>query len=453
MILEKITSEGLAHHSYIIGSDSEAAIIDPRRDIDVYLDFLRRENLSLKYVFETHKNEDYLIGSLDLARMTGAEIWHGARHAFAYGKGVTDGARFSIGSLELTARETPGHTVESLSFVLRDTTVSEEPMAVFTGDALFAGDVGRTDFYPDRMEEMAGALYDSLMEKILPLGDAVVVYPAHGEGSPCGEAISDHEITSIGYERRTNPMLQKKREEFVRFKVKEHHYFPPYFDRMGEGNTRGSPSLLQIPVLRPLSVHEILDRQKKGAQVVDIRGPTNFGGGFIKDSLSLWREGIPYFIGWMLNYEDPIILVDDFNVSLDDVTRFFVREGYDNLLGYLKGGFASWSKSGNEIQLLPQWTPTMLQKQLGRHPYILDVRDIADRESQGRIPGSHHRYIGELPAHLDEIPHGQCIVTYCDVGFKGNMAASVLMRQGYSPLANLTGGFTGWKNAGMPVEI
>jgi hydroxyacylglutathione hydrolase len=452
MILEKITSEGLAHHSYILGSDSEAVIIDPRRDIDIYLDFLRRKNLSLKYVFETHRNEDYVIGSPDLSRMTGAEICHGADEEIAYGRGVREGEIFSFGSLELEVRETPGHTVGSISLVMRDPTVSGNPLAIFSGDTLFSGDVGRTDFYPDRMEEMAAALYDSIWNKIMVLGDGVVVYPAHGEGSPCGESISDHEITTVGYEKKTNFLLQKERAEFVRYKVQEHHYFPPYFDRMSEINTHGAPPMLQIPVLMPLSVPEFRTWQEKGAQIVDIRGPTNFGGGYIKESLNIWREGVPYFIGWMLNYEDPIILVDDFNLALDEVTQVFIREGYDNLIGYLAGGFISWSRSGEEVQIIPQWTPRMLQEQMNKKPFILDVRDIADRKSLGHIPGSCHQYIGELPAHMDEVPKDRQVVTYCDVGFKGNMAASLLVRQGYAQVANLTGGFTGWKNGGFPFE-
>ncbi|MDD1678373.1 MAG: MBL fold metallo-hydrolase [Methanomicrobiales archaeon] len=452
MILKKITSEGLSHHSYVIGSESEVAIIDPRRDIDCYLDLLRTENLTLKYIFETHKNEDYVIGSLDLARITGAEICHGANYGFDYGKGVADEEVFSVGSLELEIRETPGHTVESISLVLRDRSVSDAPMAIFTGDALFAGDVGRTDFYPERMEEMAAALYDSLWNIIMALGDGVVVYPAHGEGSPCGEAISDHLITTVGYERRTNPLLQKGREEFIRYKVKEHHYFPPYFNRMGDLNTHGAASLPQLPVLVPLSVMEVGAYRDKGAQIVDIRGPTNFGGGFIEGSLSIWREGLPYFIGWMLNYEDPIVLVDDFNLRIDEVTRTFVREGFDNVTGYLSGGFASWSKSGKDIRIIPQWTPRMLYEQREQRPFILDVRDIADRASQGYVPDSVHRYIGELPAYLGEVPRDRMVVTYCDAGFKGNMAATILAKYGYLRLANLTGGFAGWKNSGFPIE-
>jgi hydroxyacylglutathione hydrolase len=221
---------------------------------------------------------------------------------------------------------------------------------------------------------------------------------------------------------------------------------------MGEMNTRGSSSMPQVPVLTPLTVSEFHSWQEKGAQVVDIRGPTNFGGGYIAGSLSIWREGVPYFIGWMLNYEDPIILVDDFNLGLGDVTRVFLREGYDNIMGYLKGGFASWSKSGREIQIIPQWTPSMLQERMGKNPFILDVRDIKDRTSLGHIPGSHHWYIGELPAHLDEVPRDRLVVTYCDAGFKGNMAASLLTQKGYAFVANLTGGFTGWNNGGFSVE-
>jgi hydroxyacylglutathione hydrolase len=452
MILEKLTSEGLSHHSYLIGSGSEAVIIDPRRDIDWYLNFLRIHNLSLTCIFETHRNEDYVIGSLDLARITGAEICHGSRYEFGYGRGVKDGEVFPVGSLELEVRETPGHTVESISLILRDRSVSGDPLAVFTGDVLFAGEVGRTDFYPDRMEEMAGALYASLWDKILGLGDGVVVYPAHGEGSPCGEAISDHVITTVGYERRTNPLLQKKREEFIRYKVEEHHYLPPYFKRMEELNTRGAPPMPQVPVLSSLSVDEVRSYREKGAQIVDIRGPTSFGGGCIGGSLSIWRDGIPFFIGWMLNYEDPIILIDDFNLSLDEVTRWFIREGYDNVLGYLQGGFPSWGKSGEEMMIIPQWTPRMLQERMDKEPFIIDVRAVEDRKSLGYIPGSHHWYVGEFPSHLHEVPRDGLVVTYCDAGFKGNMAASLLAKHGYPRVANISGGFTAWKNSMLPVE-
>ena len=232
MILEKILSEGLAHRSYFIGSDSQVAIIDPRRDIDIYLDLIQERNLSLSYIFETHRNEDYLVGSLDLARMTGAEICHGSQGDFAYGRGVKEGDRFPLGSLEIEVRETPGHTKESISLVVRDRSISDDALLIFTGDALFAGDVGRTDFYPDQMEEMAGTLYDSIWNRILILGDWVAVYPAHGEGSACGEAISDLEITTTGYERKNNPLLQMNKETFVRYKVREHHYYPPYFHQM-----------------------------------------------------------------------------------------------------------------------------------------------------------------------------------------------------------------------------
>jgi hydroxyacylglutathione hydrolase len=451
MIFEKIVSEGLAHNSYLIGSGSVAAIIDPRRDIDVYLNRLRKKNLLLKYIFETHRNEDYLVGSLDLARMTGAEIYHGTRYKFGYGKGVKEGVTFALGTLEIEIRETPGHTEESISLVVRESTMPDDALLVFTGDALFAGDVGRTDFYPDRMDQMAGALYDSIWEKILTLGDGVAVFPAHGEGSVCGEAISDRDITTTGYERKTNPLLRMNREEFVQYKVKEHHYYPPYFHRMEVANTNGAPSLLQVPVLTPISVQEIRSYREKGAQLVDIRAPTCFGGGYIQGSVSIWREGLPSFIGWMLDDKNPIILIDDFNLKLEQVIRMFLREGYDNLIGYLQGGFSAWNKAGEEMGVIPQWTPRKLAERMQDSLFILDVRNVVDREEAGHIPGSRHRYIGELRENLHEVPKDRQIVTYCDGGFKGNMAATILHNQGFS-VANLSGGIAGWKNQKLPLE-
>jgi hydroxyacylglutathione hydrolase len=241
MIFEKVVSAGLAHNSYMAGSGGEAAVIDPRRDIGIYLDIARRNDLRITHVFETHRNEDYLIGSLELARVTGCEIHHGAKMDFMYGRPVREGDSFQVGSLDLRILETPGHTEESISIVLSDTEVSGTPLMVFTGDALFAGEVGRTDFYPDRKEEVAGELHDSLHRKILPLGDRVIVCPAHGGGSVCGADISDLPWTTIGYEKETNPMLLLDRDSFIRKKLAEWHHYPAYFSRMEVQNRAGPP--------------------------------------------------------------------------------------------------------------------------------------------------------------------------------------------------------------------
>ena len=456
MLFSKIISEGLAHNSYIVGLGGKAAVVDPRRDCDIYLELAGAHDMKIAFIFETHRNEDYAIGSCELADLTDSEILHGSRLDFKYGTPVMDGDKFVIGGLEIEVIETPGHTDESISLVLRDKTVSDNPYMVFTGDALFAGDVGRTDLLGvGRRCQTSEALYDSIFEKILPLGDGVIVCPAHGAGSVCGMDISDHELTTIGYEKETNSLLKMDRAAFSDFKTREHHYIPPYFRKMEELNHSGSPLIHRVPSLTPFRNHEVNLLKKEQAQLLDIRAPTSYGAGHIPGSICIWREGLASFIGWFLNYEDPIILVDDFNLEMDPVIRQFVRMGYDNLAGYLAGGFPAWFKGAEEIRQIESLSVQQLHERLRTSsPYLLDVRDINNWNEVGHIPGAHQCYIGELSGHMSDIPVDKDapVIVYCDAGYKGCLGASILKNAGYSNVANLLGGMTAWVNAGYPVE-
>ncbi len=387
MFFETIRSEGLAHQSYLFGSDGVAAVIDPRRDCGVYLERAAAHEAAITHIFETHRNEDYLVGSPELARRTGAPVHHGARLDFAYGSPARHGDRFELGPLTVAALETPGHTAESLSYVLYD---EGEPYMVFTGDALFAGSVGRVDLMSDDRDANAAALYDSLHEQLLSLPDGTVVCPAHGAGSVCGVGIRDLPVSTIGHERATNPNLAMDRETFIAGKAGELTYRPPYFRRMEELNRSGPPEPPERWLLRPLDPSELA-----GMQVVDIRSPTAFGAGHVPGSLSIWREGLTAFMGWVLDYDRPIAIVDDFDLDLDRVAAHFVRLGYDNLAGYLGGGFESWFRSGRPVGRFPVWTVRDLREHLGEVT-VLDVRDGNHRAEQGAIPGSAHIYVGEL---------------------------------------------------------
>lgn len=453
MLFEKIKSDILAHNSYLIGSGGEAAIIDPRRDCLIYTTIAEHENMRITKIFETHKNEDYVAGSRELARPTGAEIFHGAREEFGFGTPVREGETFRVGSLELEVLETPGHTMESISLLLRDRSVSDDPLMVFTGDALFAGDVGRTDLAgEDLRREMSEMLYASLHEKLLPLPDGVIVCPAHGAGSVCGGNIGDREYTTIGFEAATNRLLSLERETFVEEKVSERHYEPAYFEMMRKLNREGPPLIYNLPYLRAYSareLHSLLDRK---AQIVDIRSPTSFAGGHIPGTINIWRRGLPLYMGYYLNYEDPIVLVDDFNLDMDHVVRHFVRLGYDNIAGYLAGGFAAWFKQGEEIERTGTWSPSDLAEHLDDPSvWVLDVRNVNHREEDGHIAGSHHIYVGHLEEHLAEIPEEKQIVVHCDVGFKGSLAASILEMHGFRHVVNLLGGTIGWEAANYPL--
>ena len=455
MLLERIVAEGLAHNSYLIGSGGEGAVIDPRRDCGIYIDIAQQNHLVIRHIFETHRNEDYVVGSLELSRLCGAAVWHGTHMPFLYGKPVRAGDKFTLGSLEITVLETPGHTEESISLVVRDRDVADEPYLVFCGDTLFAGDIARTDFYgPDRKSEMAAKIFDSIAGKILSLGDGVIVCPAHGAGSICGGDIADHPFTTVGYERQTNPWILMGREAFIGQRVTESPYLPPYFRRMEQYNRDGAPLLPCNPFLKFLSVAEVNECRKTGCQIVDIRSPTSFGGGHIPGSLSIWREGLASFMGWFLDYEKPVILVDDFNLDLDRVARHFIRLGYDNLAGVLAGGFSAWTKAAGEIASIQTCSARQLKERLEKEsPFLLDVRDIRHWRSLGHIRNAHHVYVGELPQHLAEIPKNGPVVVYCDAGFKGSLAASVLARDNYRSVTNLLGGMTAWIQAGFRTDF
>jgi hydroxyacylglutathione hydrolase len=456
MILRQVTSVGLAHHSYYIGSGRAAAVIDPRRDCDVYLDIARESGQKITCIFETHRNEDYVTGSKELSGRTGAPIYHGPVTAFSYGARVLEGMKFMVEDLEISVLETPGHTADSISLPVRDRKVSGDPYLVFTGDALFSGDVGRTDLLGQgRGEEAAGMLYDSIWNRILPLGDDVLLYPAHGAGSVCGGDIVDHPLTTIGYEKKTNPLLRKDRRTFIDYKMGEHLYVPPYFRKMETVNLEGPPLIGQLPDLVPCTNRQVKEQIGKGAQLLDIRAPGSFGSGYIPGSLSIWRDGLSAFTGWFLNYEVPIILVDDFNLSLDPVVRQFVRLGYDNLKGYVAGGFPAWYKGGERFDRHRVWSVYDLHSALespAGELYLLDVRDVHNRQKAGHIAGDHHIYVGELPNRVTGVPRNAEIVVYCDAGYKGCLAASYLSMNGYTRVTNILGGMTGWSAAGLPVE-
>ncbi|MEX0758212.1 MAG: MBL fold metallo-hydrolase, partial [Tistlia sp.] len=248
MFVEKIKTEGLAHLSYVIGDGGEAAVVDPRRDCELYVELAHARGCRIAHVFETHRNEDLVSGAPILAAMTGAEVHHGPNpeRPVVYADTVREGRRFTFGKLELAVLETPGHTDDSLSFALYDADFGSEPVGVFTGDALFIGDVGRTDFYPDRAAEVAGLLFDSL-RKLEALGDQAILYPAHGAGSVCGDAMADREFSTIGYERRNNPMFAlQDRDAFVEKKLNEHHYQPPYFRLMERLNMEGGEAVRRV---------------------------------------------------------------------------------------------------------------------------------------------------------------------------------------------------------------
>ncbi len=449
MIIEKVKSEGLAQISYLIGSENEAVVIDPRRDCHTYIDIAQREGMKIENIFETHRNEDYVIGSLELAHLTGAKIHHGPGLAFKYGETLRDGQDFSLGKVRLTAIHTPGHTDESMSYVLNDIDSGNKPTVAFTGDALFVGDVGRVDFYgPDEAPRMAENLYNSIFNKLLPLGDGVILCPAHGAGSVCGGAISEREESTLGLERILNPILHKNKEEFIDFKVSEHHETPPYFKRMEQYNLNGPPLLGHLPNPEPLSPKELEKKMKLGAVIVDTRTPPAFGGAHIAGSHSIRLNRLPLYAGWVLPYDKSIILVLEDNGDLEKAVRYLIRLGYDRIDGYLRDGIDAWYKEGLPTKQLGIFTIQELKKRLDRgdNLFVLDVREKS-KWDKGHIKGARHIYAGHVEQHLEEIPTDRPIVVACNTGNHASLVASILHREGYEEVYNLLGGMVAWQKA------
>ena len=465
MLFRRFESEGLAHYSYLIGDRNRAVVIDPRRDCDVYVQAAAEEGLPITHILETHRNEDYVTGSVELASRTGATILRSAHSPLAYGYGelIHDGERLEIGRLTLKALHTPGHTPGHMSYLLYDS--SGAPWIVFTGDTLFAGEVGRTDFMgEDKLAEMTGLLYDSLFNKLLPLGDGVIVCPAHGAGSVCGSGIADRTWTTIGLERKHNPRLRyTDKAEFVK-QVGQMLPYAPYFGTVEKLNLEGAPVLGALPVPTPLSAKAFAERASGWAAtgpgrksptptVVDTRMLLSFGAAHVPGSIALWEKELPSYAGWFLTYDKPILLVGETN-DVSTVTTTLIRMGYDQIAGFLAGGMLAWHRAGLESQSVHMVTVQELCHQLdaGRDPWILDVRSEGE-VAQNEIPGAHHIHIKQLPEHLDEVPQDQPVHVFCGSGVRSMIGASLLRRAGWQDVTVVLGGLSGWNSVSCPLPL
>lgn len=455
MIFERIKSEGIAHNSYFIGSGSDAAVIDPRRDCQIYIELAQQRGLQIKYIFETHRNEDYVVGSIELNNLTGAEIYHGPGLDWKYGNTLRDGQEFPIGNLRLIAIHTPGHTDESMSYALADLSSGKATVMVFSGDTLFVDDVGRTDLYgAEETARLAGNLYDSIFNKILPLGDGVVLCPGHGAGSVCGRKISDRDESTVGIERIQNPILKlKNKDDFIKYKVTEHQERPHYFRKMEKYNLEGPPLLKCLPLPSPLTPAEFRSEMEEGAVVVDTSQPATFGGAHIKGSYSIWLEGLPAFAGWLLSYDKPILLVLEDQSHLERAVRYLIRLGYDRISGYLKGGIEGWYNAGFPMERLQLLSVHELKAKIdhGEKLTVLDDRGY-DEWNEGHIKGAQHIYVGHLRDRMMDIPKDKPVAVICNVGHRAGLGASILLRGGCREVYSVLGSMTAWRATGYPVS-
>ena len=448
MIFRRIKSRGISHNSYFLANGGEAIVIDPRRDVDVYLELAREHGARIRTILETHRNEDYAIGSTALQAATDAEILHSGATEFAYGTAVGEGDTCGAGKLELRVLETPGHTLDSLTFVLRDRRSGPEPLMAFTGDTLFVGDTGRVDLLgPDMSGELANRLHASLFEQILPLGEGVLLCPAHGGGSVCGGAILDRDESSLGYELLTSSKLTRDREAFVEAKLREQHVKAPYFARMEEWNQQGNaPIHPRVPNPDPLRVGELAELLEDGVTLVDARMPQAFAGGHIPGSVNIWAKGLAAYMGWIVPVGGRYALILPEAEEVGSVMRTLLRIGYDECVGYLRGGFESWQDEGRPLGRHGTIDTRRLRERLGSGPdapFILDVRK-PDEWEQGAIDGAEHIFLGHLEDRLGDLPRDRDIVTVCSVGHRGGVAASLLAKHGFDRANNYLGGFTAW---------
>ena len=447
----------LAQASYMIGSEGEAAVVDPRRDVEEYLEAAKENGLTIRHVIETHLHADFVSGHRELAERTGAAIHIGARAGVKFPHvAVREGDEIRMGPVVLRFLETPGHTPESVSILVVDRAVSEEPQAVLTGDTLFIGDVGRPDLLGAKMsaQELAGMLYDSLHGKLLKLPDAVTVWPGHGAGSLCGRNISSETSSTIGQQRRFNYALQPMpKEDFVRIMTTDLPEAPAYFGRDVEANRGGAPSLANLEAPLPLSPAELEKRHRSGAVVLDTRPSAQFGTGHVPGSVHIGLGG--QFASWagaLLPAASPIVLVTDDEEQVAEARTRLARVGIEAVTGFLGGGVAAWDASGRPLRRTEQVSVDELSSRIGegKAGQVLDVRRPAEWRA-GHIPSAIHVPLDALASRADEkLDRGKPVHIICNSGYRSSTASSLLEQKGFVRPINVVGGMTAWLAAQLP---
>jgi hydroxyacylglutathione hydrolase len=446
----------LAHASYLIGDPKTrlAAVVDPQRDVDQYIQEASKRGLRIKHVILTHFHADFVSGHLELRRKTGATIHLGARAkaAYAFHK-LRDGDELKMGAVTLHALETPGHTPEAICVLLFDAQRSEDrPHAVLTGDTLFIGDVGRPDLMASvgaSAKGLASQLYDSLQRKLLTLPDQTLVYPAHGAGSLCGKNLSSDTVSTIGAQRRYNPSLKPMtRAAFVKLVTTDQPEAPSYFALDAELNRSRRQTLDHglRRALKSLPLAQFLKRQREGAQVLDTRDPDAFASGHLAGSINVGLGGkFATFAGMILNPGAPILLIARPGQEKESAMRLGRIGMESGITGYLRGGIAAVAAKPELLSRMLRLGADELRRRLAerRPPLVLDVRTPTERK-QNAIKGSRHIPLSQLQARLNEIPAEGPLVVHCAGGYRSAMAASLLLAAGRKDVADLEGGMAAW---------
>jgi hydroxyacylglutathione hydrolase len=451
MFIKQFYTGCLSEAAYYIESNGEAAVIDPLRDIDPYLQLARERNTSIKYIFETHFHADFVSGHLDMSKATGAPIVYGPGTETKFPVHIAkDSETFNVGGLVIEVLHTPGHTLESTCYLLKNENGKNH--CIFTGDTLFVGDVGRPDLAQKgaetTMEDLAGMLYTSLQNKIIPLADDVIVYPAHGPGSACGKNLGPETYSTVGDEKESNYALKaSSREEFIKVVTEGLDAPPQYFPINAKINKEGYETLDDVLIqgLKPLSIEEFKKRMMDDDTfTLDTRRAADFTNGFIAGSISISLEGrFAEWAGSLLPFDKPIILVTDPGKEKETVVRL-ARVGFSKVEGYLDGGFEAWKKAGEELDMIIDIEPDELMMDLpfDENMLVLDVRrptEFAD----GHLRNAVNLPLNEMndPVSMANISDEQNLYVHCGGGYRSVIASSLLKRQGIHNLRNVLGGW------------
>lgn len=462
MILKQFYLGCLAHASYLVGDEQtrEAAVIDPQRDIDQYVAFAKKHGLRIGHTFLTHFHADFLAGHLELRDRVGAKIYLGAAGRAEYAHTpLRNGDLVWIGRLKLQALETPGHTPESVCLLLFDPDRSlDTPYAVFTGDTLFVGDVGRPDLRVAlgwSATTLGQMLYESLREKLLPLPDEILVYPAHGAGSLCGKAISQETVSTIGEQRRVNYALQPMSQDaFLDLVTADQPDPPAYFTYDAVLNTKERQTLDRAleRELRPLGLDEVLKLQAEGAQILDTRDAAEFCAAHLAGSLNIGLGGqYATWAGTLLAHDQPIVIIADPGREYESAMRLG-RIGFDHIAGYLEDGMRALDGRPDLVITTERLSAAVAAERLAaaEPPLALDVRTPGERRAKS-IAGSVGIPLNQLPARVAEIPKDRPLLVYCAGGYRSCIAASLLQRHGYDRISEVAGGIAAWEAVGLPV--
>ena len=445
----------LAHASYMLASEGEAIVVDPQRDVEIYLKAAEAQHVSIHHIFETHLHADFVSGHRELAARTGAQIYIGAQAGATFPHvAVHDGFHLQVGRLALRVLETPGHTTESICLVVADEEKSPEPWAILTGDTLFLGDVGRPDLSKKyTAAQLAGMLYDNLHSKILTLPDHVLVYPAHGAGSLCGRNMRAERVSTIGTERLTNYALQiQSREEFIQQLTSNLPARPAYFQQDAEINRTGASALSDLPALSPFDPARVQSILSEGGLVLDVRPGEQFAEGHVPGSVNIALSG--QFASWagaLLGLSAAPVLIAESEDEVHEARMRLARVGLEDAQGFLQGGIAAWKNAGLPLAVISQVNVQELDRQMqGDGTQVLDVRREPEWEA-GHIAGASWWPLDNFKIASPEVDRHLPIAVHCKGGYRSMIACSLLQRAGFQNVVNVVGGFDAWLLANLPV--